>query len=366
MLSIFGKIYGAITDARNALYRKNIFKSVSLDAPTFSIGNITVGGTGKTPLVAWITEFLAERGEKVCILTRGYGRENARQRVLVSDGREILADARQAGDEPFELSEKLLGKAVIVADANRAAAGKWAREKFGITAFVLDDAFQHRRVRRDLDIVCVDATKPFGNEKVLPAGILREPLKNLRRADVVIITRANLVSDLRELKSKILQLNRRAAVFTAENRITDLVSLRQGDRETRRQGDKERKERIQSSESKVRKPKHEGRFFAFCALGNPDNFFNQMRSENYNLVAAEIFPDHHFYTAKDVVRIENLSRQSRADFLLTTVKDAVKLQKLKFSIPCFVVKTELIFDNEKKLREQINAVFEKQNSKLKG
>ena len=115
--------YGAITKARNALYEKGWLKSFSLGIPTISIGNITVGGTGKTPVVAFVAEILAEHGEKVCILTRGYGRENAKQRVLVSDGETILAEAKKAGDEPFELARKLLGKSIVVADANRVSAG---------------------------------------------------------------------------------------------------------------------------------------------------------------------------------------------------------------------------------------------------
>ena len=346
MLSLFGKIYSKIANARNTFYQKNIFKTISLEVPTFSVGNITVGGTGKTPLVAWLCEILAERGENVCVLTRGYGRENARRRVLVSDGKRILTDARQTGDEPLELAENLIGKAVIIADANRAAAGKWARGKFGVTAFVLDDAFQHRRVKRDLDIVCVDATNPFGNEKILPDGILRESLENLCRADVVIITRANLIEDLDELKVKIEKLNPHCEIFTAENKISALIEL----------GDKN---------LKVQSLNHKTRILAFCALGNPDNFFDQLRVENYNLVAAEKFPDHHFYVAKDVARLEDLCRKNRAEFLLTTAKDAVKLKDVKFDIPCLVVKIESIFDNEKRLREIINAVFHKNsNSKI--
>ena len=139
MLTPFSWLYGKIADTRNALYDRGVFVSHSLGARTISVGNITAGGTGKTPLVAHVAKILAERGENVCILTRGYGRENPSERVLVSDGLNILADAKQGGDEPVELAVKLLGKAVVVADANRASAANWAKDKFGITAFVLDD-----------------------------------------------------------------------------------------------------------------------------------------------------------------------------------------------------------------------------------
>ena len=165
-------IYGRIAGWRNALYERGTLRSFALGAPAISVGNITVGGTGKTPLVAFVARVLAEQGEKACILTRGYGRENPKERVLVSDGRKILVEPKIAGDEPFELAAKLLGRAIVVADANRVAAAQWARGKFNVSVFVLDDAFQHRRARRDLDIVLLDATNPFGNERTLPFGRL--------------------------------------------------------------------------------------------------------------------------------------------------------------------------------------------------
>jgi tetraacyldisaccharide 4'-kinase len=193
LLSPVGWLYGRIADIRNMLYEKGVLKSHMLGAKTISIGNITTGGTGKTPLVIYVAEILADAGEKVCILTRGYGRSNPRDRVLVSDGTNVLVDARTGGDEPVELARKLMGKAIIVADVDRVAAAAWAKEKFGITAFVLDDGFQHRRAKRDLDIVCVDATNPWGGSRMLPAGSLREPLKNLARSDAIVVTRSDIV-----------------------------------------------------------------------------------------------------------------------------------------------------------------------------
>src|SRR5690606_32048019 len=143
-----------------------------LGARTISIGNLTTGGTGKTPLVALVAKILIDEGETVCILTRGYGRANPKSRILVSDGHAILTDAATGGDEPVELAMQLEGKSIIVADPDRTAAAKWARERFPVSAFILDDGFQHLRVRRDLDIVCIDATNPCGNGQVLPAGDL--------------------------------------------------------------------------------------------------------------------------------------------------------------------------------------------------
>lgn len=345
---MFSRFYSAVVGVRNSLYEKGVFKSHSLGAKTVSIGNITVGGTGKTPLVAFVAEILAENGEKVCILTRGYGRRNPKQRILVSDGARILTDVENAGDEPFELANKLLGKAAVVADANRVAAALWAREKFGITAFVLDDAFQHLRAERDLDIVCVDATNPFGNGKTLPTGILREPLKNLRRADAVVITRANLVRDLSNLQAQISKYNPVCPIFVSANRISKAVELKQF---LARQTD------LPQVTNDERRPINNS--LAFCALGNPNNFFEQLRQENFALSATEIFPDHHFYTPKDIAKLMKKAERTNAEILLTTAKDAVKLRGLQIDLPCYVVENELVFSDEDNFRSWILAEKQK-------
>lgn len=342
------RLYGGIINVRNLLYERGFFKSFSLGVPVISVGNITVGGTGKTPLVAFVAAVLAERGEKICILTRGYGRENPGKRVLVSDGENISVDARQAGDEPFELAGKLLGKALVIADAKRVSAGIWAREKFAVTAFVLDDAFQHRKVKRDLNIVTIDATNPFGNEKVLPSGILRESLKNLKRADLIVITRANLSDEIENLKSKIANYNADCPIIVSHNKVSNLVELKEFHAKPYNSKHKDTTNNAQRTTNN---------FLAFCALGNPENFFSQLRHEGFNLIATEQFPDHHFYTQKDVEKLEEKAIKAKAEKILTTAKDAVKLKDLKFDLPCYVVENKLVFDDEKKLRQIIGAVF---------
>ncbi|MBA3600086.1 MAG: tetraacyldisaccharide 4'-kinase [Acidobacteria bacterium] len=339
---MFSWLYSAITRARNQLYEKNIFKSYSLGVLTVSIGNITVGGTGKTPLVALVAEVLAKRGEKVCILTRGYGRDNPKKKVLVSDGEKILTDVGQAGDEPFELARKLTGKAIVIADANRVAAGNWARERFGVTCFVLDDAFQHRQVKRDLDIVCIDATNPFGNGKTLPSGILREPLENLKRAEAIVITRANLTKDVGDLKLQISKYNSRCPIFVAGNKTSALIKLE----------DFSAKAQSSLSPTDYRQTlRAADNSLAFCALGNPNNFFEQLRQEKFELVSTQKFPDHHSYMQKDIEKLVAQANQSGAKALLTTAKDAVKLKDLKFEVPCFVVESAMVFDGENDFRD---------------
>lgn len=315
-------IYGKIIDLRNALYERGVFESFDLDARTISIGNITTGGTGKTPLVAYVANLLAGRGEKVCILTRGYRRENEKRRVLVSDGERLLADFREAGDEPVELAQKLLGKAIVIADADRVAAAEWAKRKFGVTAFVLDDGFQHRRAKRDVDIVCIDATDAFGSGRMLPNGRLREPVHNLERADIVVITRANLVDDISNLKSEISNLSPDAGVF--ESATTILVPTTKKDLDG-----------------------HPGSrpALAFCGIGNPVSFFEELKRENFSVAVTKAFRDHHLYRQNDVDQLERLASENGAEILLTTAKDAVKLSGLRFEIPYFAAEIEVKLDD---------------------
>jgi tetraacyldisaccharide 4'-kinase len=396
-LKPFGLLYHAAVRVRAALYEKGVLKSHSLEVPVISIGNITVGGTGKTPLVAYAARILAAGGERVCILTRGYGRENPRRRVLVSDGEKILADVEKAGDEPFELAGKLLGISAVIADAKRVEAGNWARENLGITAFVLDDAFQHRRVRRDLDIVCVDAANPFGNSKVLPGGILREPLQNLKRADAIVITRANLIDakQIADLKLRISEINSGGRIFVAENKISNLINLKEfnakaqsgkyakpeppavadgltpEENSPQMHTDKHGlKTEIRSSNTEDQistnnEQRTTNNYSAFCALGNPESFFEQLRREKFDLVFTKAFRDHHQYTQKDVDELERKAEAAGAGSFLTTAKDAVKLKDLRFTLPCLVVESEMIFDDEESFRELIAGTAAKGHEKAR-
>jgi tetraacyldisaccharide 4'-kinase len=360
MLSLLSKIYGLVVRARNALYDSGVFEIHDLGARTISVGNITTGGTGKTPLVSYIAEVLAERGEKVCILTRGYGRENAKQRVLVSDGEQVLADAATGGDEPIELARKLLGKAIVISDTDRVSAAEWAKRRFGITTFILDDGFQHRRAVRDLDIVCIDATNPFGGGEMLPAGRLREPIENLARADCVVITKTNLVADISNLKSEIQTRNSRALLCETKNIISGILPIEEFHAQTRssqRQANVWRP--IEQLESNLQ---DKVRLAAFCALGNPDSFFSQLVGEfekrpkaDFDLAIAKPFTDHHVFEQKDIDELEEQAKRCRIDAVLTTVKDAVKLSNLKFEIPCFVIEIKLEIDDRESIEVILNS-----------
>ncbi len=319
LLAPFGIIYGRIVDLRNYLYDRGVFKSHDLGARTISIGNLTIGGTGKTPLVALVAAMLAENGEKVCILSRGYGRKNEKLRVLVSDGEAVLADAETAGDEPVELARKLIGKAIVISNANRVAAAKWAKEKFGITAFVLDDGFQHLRARRDLDIVCIDATNPCGNGRTLPAGILRESLKSVKRADVIVITRSDQTEQIEDVEARLRKINGSIPMFRSTSQIEHFCLLEEFLAKTQR------------TQSEIAGP-----LFAFCGVGNPDSFFGSLEKAGVELSGKTSFADHHKYHQADLERIESEARRFEAAAVITTAKDAVKLKGLKFNVHCYV------------------------------
>jgi tetraacyldisaccharide 4'-kinase len=350
MLAPLGALYGASMRARLALYRRGAFRIQRLDAPVISVGNITTGGTGKTPLVAWLAQMLAQQGQRPCILTRGYGRASQQERVVVSDGERLLADAHIGGDEPRLLAEMLQGIAAVISDADRAAAGRWALKNLGSTVFILDDGFQHLRVARDLDLVTIDATNPWGGGpqqrgSLLPRGRLREPLDGLARADCLIITRTEQVSDVETLRTQAQRLSNGRPVILSHTHTRRIRPLQTTDAKA------DNKTSFQTQPSTTQP------IFAFCALGNSQSFFTHLRNAGYVLADTQAFPDHHIYTQRDIDALTQRAHAHGAQALLTTAKDAVKLRALDWTLPCFVVEIEIVFDNEPKLLRMIEEVL---------
>lgn len=342
ILAPLGYVYGATIGARLALYRRGLLKTHDTKSPVISVGNITVGGTGKSPLVAWLARALAREGRRVCILTRGYGRAEETRRVVVSDGEAILADAREGGDEPRMLAEMLLDASVaVVSDRDRVAAARWASENLRSDAFILDDGFQHLRIARRLDIVTLDASNPFGGGRLLPHGRLREPLTQLARADVIIITRADLADDIEGLRTEARRLSDGHAEILTSRLQT--IQLRRLDASLARGV-------VENNPGTNAAANHETTAFAaFCAVGNPQAFFAHLRGEGYALSYTRAFPDHHAYTQADADMLAREAVARGAQAFLTTAKDAVKLRSRGFALPCYVVDVGLVFDDEARL-----------------
>lgn len=322
LLPPLSALYGAVTRTRLSLYQRGTFHTTKLDRPVISVGNITAGGTGKTPLAEWMSKTIAAEGKKVCILTRGYGRENPQRQVVVSDAQTILATPNEAGDEPYLLATKLLGSAAVISNADRITAGRYAIENFGSDCFILDDGFQHLRLARDLNIVAIDATNPWGGGQLLPHGRLREPISGLSRADCVVLTRCDQAENTEALTNQIRDLIRDRPIFrsTMKAAYAQVVT---------------------------------GPVAAFCAVGNPRSFFAQVRNSGYELVFEKAFRDHHNYSQQDVESLVRGARDAGAQSLITTAKDAVKLRSLSFSLPWCVLEIEISLENEDAFRRMI-------------
>ncbi|HEY5883557.1 MAG TPA: tetraacyldisaccharide 4'-kinase, partial [Pyrinomonadaceae bacterium] len=252
--------------------------------------------------------------------------------VVVSDGTRVLVDERQAGDEPFLLAGKLIGVAAVIANADRVAAGHWAIENLGAKALVLDDGFQHLRIARDLDLVTVDATNPWGDGALLPHGRLREEISGLSRAQCVVITRAEQVESVEHLRTSIHKYTS-APVFTSRM-VTSALQTIDGESVD---------SNTLSSESLA----------AFCGVGNPASFFTHLQSAGARVVLTEAYADHHVYQQSEINRLVQRAKTAGAAALVTTAKDAVKLSTLHFELPCYKLEIEVEIDESDQLIELI-------------
>jgi len=341
VLSPLGGLYGVAMKARRSLYRRGLLRVRKLSVPVISVGNLTMGGTGKTPLVQWIADDLAAANRRVCILTRGYGRAHPHDRVIVSNGVEILSDAERAGDEALLLAESLKGRAALISDADRGSAALWAIENLGSEVFVLDDGFQNLGLARNLDIVTIDATNPWGNRQLLPAGILREPLRELARADCILLTRVHESRQIQGLEGEINALSKGRPVFHSRIEILGLRPFTSVSK------------RLSAAEIKSAPAA------AFCGIGNPQSFFAQLRDDGYELGYSQLFGDHHVYTQADIDGIVRASIASGARALLTTAKDEVKLRSLRFDLPCYAVDVGIEIEGKDKFRSLIESSLQK-------
>ncbi len=324
-LYVPAKLYELGARMRMALYETAYLKPKSLAKPVISVGNITAGGTGKTPLVEYIARYLTDEGYETVVLTRGYGRQSA-ARVALNDG-QPAPSWKLAGDEPLMLARRLPDVKIIV-DADRHASGRFAETTYGCDAFVLDDGFQHFQLQRDLDILVLDATDPFGNGELLPFGRLREPLYALRRAGAIVVTRTDRAFDQEYLLGVLAACEVAAPVFFAYHDIVGVHEL--GSR------------RPQAQRMLVGQP-----IGAFSALGRPVVFEDDLANLGANVVFAKRFPDHHAYAAQDIAALVAAAKAAGATRLVTTEKDAVKLEGFAFGdLPVSVVEIKAKLEDE--------------------
>jgi tetraacyldisaccharide 4'-kinase len=276
------------------------------------VGNITWGGTGKTPAVIMIVKLLKEMGKRVAILSRGYRRNKKTKIAIVSDGEKIILSSREAGDEPYLLAKNLPGIPIIVGK-RRIDSGKYAIERFGSEVLVLDDGFQYWPLKRDLDIVTIDSLNPYGNGYLIPRGQLREPISHLSRADVFLLTRANLVSreDLQGITGDLERFSPQAKILESVHQPEYLQGLFAG-------------------EKKGLDFIRERRVVAFSSIGNAYSFEKTLEELGAKIIKIFQFPDHHNYNQKDLQEIEAVCR-SRLEkgeaILVTTEKDGVRLKE---------------------------------------
>jgi tetraacyldisaccharide 4'-kinase len=296
--------YGMGVRLRTLLFGLGLLRTKKLPCPVISVGNLTAGGTGKTPLVMWLAESLFEKGVPVAILTRGYKREKAAESLL-SDGKSVFLSREESGDEPY-LMAQLLRQVPIFVGKDRFRNGQQALEKFGVQGVILDDGFQHLSLRRDLDIVLIDASLGFGDGHLLPRGMLREPLRHLRRAHLFMLTKVEDREACEPLETRLHEI-RPAPVFHSHFEAMGFIGPRGEAMDCRAFQGK--------------------RIIALSGVGNPGYFSSLLSKLGINVVREVIYPDHHVYTAKEVTSLAGTMKG--VDGIVTTEKDMVKLVDLE-------------------------------------
>jgi tetraacyldisaccharide 4'-kinase len=292
-LTLLSWPYRGVVRLRNYLYSSGLWETHSVSATVISVGNLTTGGTGKTPLVVWLCRLLQQRQLRCAILTRGYRTPRG-----------------ELSDEPALLTAQCPGVPVIINPDRVEGAGE-AIWRHDTQVLVMDDGFQHRRLARDLDIVAIDATLPFGYERVLPAGLLREPITGLERAHVVVLTRCDQASDdmLQQIEEVVHQVNPDLVVARSIHVPTRIKTL---------EGTEIGLEQVSGC-----------RIFAFCGLGNPQSFFRTVDRLGGVPAGSQVFDDHYRYTDDDLDQVREHAVERQAGLILTTQKDWTKIEKLR-------------------------------------
>lgn len=317
LLKFCSCFYGFGSRLKNFLYDKKILRPKKVKAYVISVGNMTTGGVGKTPVVCEIAKYFIAHNKRVAIVSRGYGGKLSNKNVnLISDGKTIYFEALEAGDEPFWLAQNTKG-ALVLTSKNRYKAAKYAVEKMGAQIIILDDGFQHRKLHRNLDIVLMDSVKGFGNENLLPAGPLREGAEALDRIDKLVIVSKNFKHDQAKKVAKIMHKRLKLPTQLCYTQPGYVYNIKTG-------------QRLMDGMDAV----------AMCAIGQPQQFYDFL--ENFNITKTLTFEDHHQYLPTDFIDIQGN--------IITTEKDAVKLERFNRG-NIFALRLNTVIDVEKLLNK---------------
>jgi tetraacyldisaccharide 4'-kinase len=338
-LWVLSQAYGAAVSLRAFLYRSGFFKAERLPCPVISVGNLTAGGTGKTPVVMVLAEGLMKRGVAAAILSRGYGGTRLGG-ACVSDGRKVLLGPREAGDEPFLMANRLPGIPVYVG-RDRVASGRRALKETGVRGLVLDDGFQHLRLHRDLNILLVDGRAGFGDGHLLPRGILREPLSQLRRADLFVITKADEAGTEASPEILLRKIRPEVPIFHGAYEALSLVSPG---------GQTEPVEALRGRKG-----------IALSGIADPGSFSSLLRRCGMDVAEEIAYPDHHPYTEEEVGA---LVEKYRGAWVVTTEKDMVKLSNLQIeSLFVRALRIGMRIREEEAFFEKVAVLFEGRREK---
>ena len=317
-LKALSLLFAGIVGVRHFLFRTGLMRRYPLGVQVISIGNVTAGCTGKTPVTEIFARTLAAEGRKVAILSRGYRRKEApwwqrlftqviEKPLVVSDGKRVRLDSATGGDEPYMLASNLPGVAVVV-DRNRVKAGRYAVKRLGCDTIILDDGFQYQKLKHSIEVVLVDATNPFGNGNMLPRGILREPVGALKRADIIFLTKCR--GDVSSVKAEIRKYNSDAEIVECNHTPRVLKDVW----------------------SREEYPLDWLKGKTLCTLSgiaSPKGFENSLRHLGAKVVWCERYADHHRYDSSEVLYALNRTADMGADALVTTEKDAVRFPRFE-------------------------------------
>jgi tetraacyldisaccharide 4'-kinase len=328
-LAPFGWFYIALVRIRSWLYANNILTTHRLQRPVICVGNLTMGGTGKTPTVIAIGQLLEKAGCRVSVILRGYKGRHKGALLLVSDGKKLMTTVREAGDEALVIARNL-PQAIIATSKNRWKCGSWLESNFSVDIHLLDDGYQHLRLFRDFNLLLIDVTNPWGGG-LPPVGRLREPLSGIQRADAVLLTRAKPEEHYPELIHAVASHRPDVPVFYSRQRVSAVDLML-------------RKDSI-ALEKLRGKP-----LLAFAGIGHPDQFISLLKESQFHIPEYCVFRDHHRYTSEDISRLKSLCQRIGIEAMITTEKDAEKLSAQDFEpFKVLVARLEFEFDDPDRL-----------------